>query len=87
MIRVVLVEDHELFRAGVRGELAGEVEIVGEAGSVSEATSMIRELDPDTVPGDRRGLAESIRGRMERVGGIARIVSTPGEGTDVELRL
>jgi DNA-binding NarL/FixJ family response regulator len=33
----------------VRGELAGEVEIVGEAGSVSEATSMIRELDPDVV--------------------------------------
>jgi DNA-binding NarL/FixJ family response regulator len=49
MIRVVLVEDHELFRAGVRGELAGEVEIVGEAGSVAEATPLIRELDPDVV--------------------------------------
>jgi len=49
MIRVVLVEDHELFRAGVRGELAGKVEIVGEAGSVAEATPLIRELDPDVV--------------------------------------
>jgi signal transduction histidine kinase len=44
-------------------------------------------FDPDAVAADRRGLAESIRGRMERVGGSARIVSAPGEGTDVELEL
>jgi DNA-binding NarL/FixJ family response regulator len=49
MIRIVLVDDHELFRAGVRGELAGLVDIVGEAGSVAEATPLIRELDPDVV--------------------------------------
>ena len=49
MIRIGLVDDHELFRAGVRGELAGLVEIVGEAGSVAEATPLIRELDPDVV--------------------------------------
>jgi DNA-binding NarL/FixJ family response regulator len=49
MIRVVLVDDHELFRAGVRGELAGLVEIVGEAGSVAEAAPLIRQLDPDVV--------------------------------------
>jgi len=47
--RVVLVDDHGLFRAGVRGELGGAVEIVGEAGSVAEAVPMIRELDPDVV--------------------------------------
>jgi DNA-binding NarL/FixJ family response regulator len=47
--RVVLVDDHELFRAGVRGELGEAVEIVGEAGSVAEAVPMIRELDPDVV--------------------------------------
>ena len=47
--RVVLVDDHELFRAGVRGELGAAVEIVGEAGSVAEAVPMIRELDPDVV--------------------------------------
>ena len=41
--RVVLVDDHELFRAGVRGELGDAVEIVGEAGSVAEAVPMIRE--------------------------------------------
>ena len=49
MIRVVLVDDHELFRAGVRGELATLVEIVGEAGTVAEAAPLIRELDPDVV--------------------------------------
>jgi DNA-binding NarL/FixJ family response regulator len=47
--RVVLVDDHGLFRAGVRGELGNAVEIVGEAGSVAEAVPMIRELDPDVV--------------------------------------
>jgi len=47
--RVVLVDDHELFRAGVRGELGDAVEIVAEAGSVAEAVPMIRELDPDVV--------------------------------------
>jgi DNA-binding NarL/FixJ family response regulator len=44
-----MVDDHELFRAGVRGELNASVEIVGEAGSVTEAVPMIRELDPDVV--------------------------------------
>jgi DNA-binding NarL/FixJ family response regulator len=45
----VLVDDHTLFRSGVRGELAGAVDIVGEAGSVAEAVPLIRELDPDVV--------------------------------------
>jgi DNA-binding NarL/FixJ family response regulator len=49
MNRVVLVDDHELFRAGVRNELAGLVDIVGEAGTVAEAARLIRELDPDVV--------------------------------------
>jgi signal transduction histidine kinase len=44
-------------------------------------------FDPDAVAADRQGLAASIRGRMERVGGSARIVSAPGDGTDVELEL
>ena len=44
-------------------------------------------FDPDAVPADRRGISHSIRERMERVGGSARIVSSPGEGTEVELDL
>ena len=47
--RVFLVEDHDLFRAGVRSELGDAVEIVGEAATVAEAVPLIRELDPDVV--------------------------------------
>ena len=47
--RVVLIDDHELFRAGVRGEIATSVDIVGEAGTVADAVPLIRELDPDVV--------------------------------------
>jgi signal transduction histidine kinase len=44
-------------------------------------------FDPDDVPADRRGVRESIVGRMERHGGRARITSSPGSGTEVELVL
>ncbi len=42
-------------------------------------------FDPAAVSADRRGLAESIRGRMERHGGTASVRSAPGDGTEVEL--
>lgn len=44
-------------------------------------------FDRSTIPPDRRGVRESIEGRMARHGGEARIVSQPGEGTEVELSL
>lgn len=44
-------------------------------------------FDPDAIPADRRGVRESILGRMERHGGTAAIHSTPGSGTEVVLRL
>ena len=47
--RVVIVDDHELFRDGVRSRLGGEVEIVGEAGTVDEALRVIRAEQPDVV--------------------------------------
>ena len=47
--RVVLVDDHDLFRAGVRSELGPTVEVVGEAASVLEEVPLIKELDPDVV--------------------------------------
>jgi DNA-binding NarL/FixJ family response regulator len=47
--RVVLVDDHDLFRAGVRSELGATVEVVGEAASVTDAVPLIKELDPDVV--------------------------------------
>jgi DNA-binding NarL/FixJ family response regulator len=47
--RVAIVDDHALFRAGVRSELEGQVEIAGEAGTVDEAVSMIRAKETDVV--------------------------------------
>jgi DNA-binding NarL/FixJ family response regulator len=47
--RVFLVDDHDLFRAGVRAELDGAVEIVGDARDVEGAVALIRELAPDVV--------------------------------------
>jgi DNA-binding NarL/FixJ family response regulator len=49
MRRVALVDDHALFRAGVRSELEGRVEIVGEAGTVAEAVALIEATKPDVV--------------------------------------
>ncbi|MGH3878211.1 MAG: PspC domain-containing protein [Actinophytocola sp.] len=42
-------------------------------------------FDVGAVPGDRHGLADSIRGRMERNGGELRLRTAPGEGTEVAL--
>jgi signal transduction histidine kinase len=44
-------------------------------------------FDPDQVPGDRKGLTESIYGRMARLRGSAKVRSAPGEGTEVTLVL
>ena len=45
-----------------------------------------RRLRPDSVPDDRRGVRDSILGRMERHRGLRCVRSRPGEGTEVELR-
>jgi DNA-binding NarL/FixJ family response regulator len=47
--RVVLVDDHHLFRAGVRAELGEHVEVVGDAGTVEEAVQLIARERPDVV--------------------------------------
>ena len=44
-------------------------------------------FDPESIPADRRGVRESIIGRMERYGGTAEIRSDPGDGTEVELTM
>jgi signal transduction histidine kinase len=44
-------------------------------------------FDPDGVPEDAHGIAESIRGRMSRTGGTAEVTSSADSGTEVELRL
>ena len=49
LARVVIVDDHGLFRSGVRTELGDFVEVVGEAATVDEAVACIRKLAPDVV--------------------------------------
>jgi DNA-binding NarL/FixJ family response regulator len=47
--RVFLVDDHHLFRAGVRAELGDSVEVVGEADEVDAAVELILERRPEVV--------------------------------------
>jgi RNA polymerase sigma factor (sigma-70 family) len=72
--RVVIVDDHRLFRAGVRAELGEEVAVVGDAGSVGEAVAMIREQQPDVVLVDVH---------MPDGGGVEVIARVAGEQPDV----
>ncbi|WP_308113548.1 response regulator transcription factor [Kineosporia corallincola] len=53
-VRVVIVDDHRVFRSGVRAELApavadGRLELVGEAGDVEEAIAVVAATAPDVV--------------------------------------
>jgi DNA-binding NarL/FixJ family response regulator len=47
--RVVIVDDHQLFRSGVRAELEPLLEILAEAGTVEEAEAAIARHEPDVV--------------------------------------
>ena len=53
MIRVALIDDHALVRAGVRGELEeganGDIDVVAEAGSVADAIDAVVRTKPDVV--------------------------------------
>lgn len=60
---------------------------VGESGVEVFVNDLGSGFDPEGDRGDRRGIVDSIRGRMTRHGGEARITSEPGEGTEVALRL
>lgn len=48
-LRVVIVDDHELVRSGVRSALGDSVEVVGEAGDVDDAIDIITTTRPDVV--------------------------------------
>ncbi|SDH45751.1 DNA-binding response regulator, NarL/FixJ family, contains REC and HTH domains [Arthrobacter subterraneus] len=60
-ITVVVVDDHAIFRSGLRADLDGRVRVVGEAATVEEAIAVIREQRPQVVlldvhlPGGRGG--------------------------------
>lgn len=85
-VRVFVVDDHDLFRAGVKAELADEVDLVGDASEVVPAVEMIVERRPDVVlldvhmPGGG-GLAviEGVRARADDVTFLAISVSDAAE--------
>jgi len=49
VLTVFLVDDHDLFRAGVKSELPERIEVIGDASQVEAAIEMIRERQPDVV--------------------------------------
>ena len=48
-VKVLIVDDHAMFRAGVRSELGTAVEVVGEAADVDQAIAAVIDLRPDVV--------------------------------------
>jgi signal transduction histidine kinase len=87
----------EALIAATREALTNAAKFAGDAGAIAVYAEMDREraqvfvrdrgegFEPAAVPADRRGLRESIIGRMARNGGSATVRSSPGEGTEVEL--
>jgi DNA-binding NarL/FixJ family response regulator len=85
-LRVFLVDDHAMFRAGVRAELGAHVDVVGEAGSVPDAIAGISSLLPQVVlldvhmpEGGGRAVMETIRRSHPEVLFLALSVSDAAE--------
>ncbi len=77
-MRLVVVDDHHLFRAGVRAELAPHHEVVGEAATPAEALVVIAETRPDVVLLDVH---------LPEGGGVAVLEALPKEGAPRVLAL
>jgi len=85
-VRVFIVDDHALFRSGVRAELANHHEIVGAAGSVEEAVPAIVASRPDVVlldvhmpSGGGRAVVEAVLAEAPEVRFLALSVSDAAE--------
>src|SRR5215467_1100429 len=85
-LRVFLVDDHAMFRAGVRSELGAHVDVVGEASTVSQAVSSIGATRPDVVlldvhmpDGGGRAVLEACRTAYPEVKFLALSVSDAAE--------
>lgn len=69
--RVFIVDDHQLFRSGVRAELGDRVEVVGDADEVAAAIELITERKPDVVLVDVHMPDGGGRAVIEGVGAVA----------------
>ena len=85
-VRVFIVDDHELFRSGVRAELGRSLEIVGAAGDVESAVRQINQTRPEVVlldvhmpNGGGRAVIEGVKGEQPGVRFLALSVSDAAE--------
>ena len=85
-LKVYLVDDHAMFRAGVRAELSGPIDVVGEASTVAQAINGITATQPDVVlldvhmpDGGGRAVMEAIRRTLPNVRFLALSVSDAAE--------
>ena len=89
-LRALLAAGREATVNAVKWSGADVVSVFAEV-EPDEVSLFVRDrgrgFDPDSVPPDRKGVTESIRGRMARRGGSAVIRSTKGEGTEVSLTM
>jgi signal transduction histidine kinase len=89
-IHAVVLAAREAMQNAAKFSGSDEISVYAEADD-SRVSVFVRDrgagFDRAAVPSDRRGIAESIEGRMTRAGGRATITSTPGAGTEVELSL
>lgn len=88
--RALLAALREAIVNAARHAEVDQVDVFVEADD-TELTGFVRDtgrgFEPDDVPDDRRGIADSIVGRVRRAGGTATVVSGAGTGTEVELRV
>jgi signal transduction histidine kinase len=89
-VRAVVLAAREAMQNAAKFSGADEISVYAECAD-GRVEVFVRDrgagFDRALVPPDRRGLAESIEGRLGRAGGAATITSAPGEGTEVELTL
>ena len=85
-LKVFLVDDHGMFRAGVRAELGAHVDVVGEAATVAQAISLIGATEPNVVlldvhmpDGGGRAVLDAIRKTHPQVRFLALSVSDAAE--------
>lgn len=77
--RIVLVDDHRMFRSGVRAELGDEVTIVGEAPDVDAAIAVVQEQRPDVVLLDVHLPGGNGNGGSDVITGCAGLTTQAGE--------
>jgi DNA-binding NarL/FixJ family response regulator len=92
-VRVFVVDDHAMVRAGVRSELGDEVTVVGEAADADEAIERIRATVPDVVlldvhlpGGGGRAVLEALRAELPSVRWLALSVSDAAEDVIAVIR-